>query len=314
MHLYKDWLGERSALPTVLIVDHGLRDGSAADAALAADWARAAGFPAEILRDQTSAASGIEANIEAWARTVRYALLGGWCRKAGIAALFVAHTSDDQAETFLLRLARGSGIDGLSAMRARSPFPLPGFDGIELFRPLLGVGRDELREFLAHRGHGFLHDPMNDDPRFARTRMRALLPALKAAGLAPSRLAEAAAHLARGRDALDAATDAFLRDHARFDAGGDALLDARALASVATEIGLRALASVLMRVSGAPYRPRFVRLERLFQAVIAPDFRRARTLLGCRVGPAPRERRPFGPGTLLIAAEGPRCHASRREL
>jgi tRNA(Ile)-lysidine synthase len=324
MRLFADWRGgareppaavlPATVLPvTVLIVDHGLRPESAAHAAQAALWARAAGFPAHILRPETKPGSRIDANIEDWARRVRYALLGGWCRAAGVRALFVAHNEDDQAETFLLRLARGSGIDGLSAMRGRSPFPLPGFDGIELLRPLLGVSRTGLRAFLACRGQGFLHDPMNDDPRFARVRMRALLPLLDAAGLSPSRLAAAAGHLGRGRDALEGVTDVFLHDHAVFTGKGEALLDARALAGTAPEIGLRALALVLMRVSGASYRPRFVRLERLFEAVTAPDFARARTLLGCRVGKAPKERRQFGPGTLWIAPEGVRNRPSRRE-
>ncbi len=127
-----------------------------------------------------------------------------------IAALYVGHTEDDQAETFLLRLARGSGLDGLCAMRALADFPLPGFEGRRVARPLLGLGRQGLRDYLAARGVAWLEDPMNDETRFARTRIRQLSSSLESSGLSPARIAAAAAHLARAREALEQVTDAVL--------------------------------------------------------------------------------------------------------
>src|ERR1700739_3273335 len=89
-----------------------------------------------------------KSGIEALARDARYGLMGRWLKRHRVANLYVGHTLDDQAETFLLRLGRGSGLDGLSAMRALAPFPVQGFEDLNLARPLLGIGRADLRNYL----------------------------------------------------------------------------------------------------------------------------------------------------------------------
>jgi len=307
MLLFADWIGRRAgsssanspaALPSALIVDHGLREESAREAETVAVWANARGFRPHVLRwDAEKPQTGIEGK----ARAARYRLLGRWCADHDVSALFLAHTRDDQAETFLLRLGRGSGVDGLSGMQALAPFPLAGFPGIRLLRPLLDIGRDELRAYLSARGANWLEDPMNGDSRFTRVRIRKALPGLEAAGIPALKVAEAAQHLARARGALDAMTEAFLADHARL-ARDFALIDSGALKAAHREIGLRALSTALMRLSAADYRPRFHRLESLFDTILAGDFA-ARTLCGCRVGPAPKATAAFGPATLLITRE-----------
>jgi tRNA(Ile)-lysidine synthase len=305
MLLTADWLRERGKEPAanaVLIVDHGLRDGSAKESALVAEWARRAGFDAHILNWRGAKP---RSSVEEQARNARYALLGGWSLEHGISQLLVAHTRDDQAETFLLRLGRGSGVDGLSSMSPRAAFPLKGYDGIDVIRPLLSFGRSELREFLDNRSADWLEDPMNADSRFARTRVRELLPQLESAGISASRIAQAAAHLARARAALDEETRAFIERHGQFEPRSS-LLDGRALKLVPREIGLRALSAALMRVGGSQYRPRFERLEQLYDALISGSFTQARTLSGCRVGLAARAEQSFGPATLEIRREGPR--------
>src|SRR6185437_261720 len=147
-----------------------------------------------------------KSDIEAWARAQRLVLMGEALGRHKLAALYLAHHQDDQAETFLLRLARGSGLDGLSAMRHLAPYPLPAFDSLALVRPLLDVRKSQLRAFLEERGQTWLEDPMNGEPRFARNRIRALLPALEEAGLSVARMAQACAHMARAREALELAT------------------------------------------------------------------------------------------------------------
>jgi tRNA(Ile)-lysidine synthase len=309
MTLYADWAGDLGARrATALIVDHGLRPNSSAEAALAANWAEARGMQGAVLPVRASAPRG---NIEDWARDARYSLMGEWCRQNTVEALLVAHTLDDQAETLLIRLGRGSGVDGLSAMAPSAAFPIPGFAGVRLFRPLLGFGRAELRSWLAAAGTTWLEDPMNWDSRFARTRIRALLPLLEEAGIPVRRVAAAASHLARARDALAAQTAGFLSTHARFEGDGRALLDGAALRAAEREIGLRVLCAAVMRVSGKLYRPRFERLERLLGAIDAGDFA-ARTLSGCRVGRAPKARARFGPATLLIVREPARKRAKTK--
>lgn len=285
--------------PVVLTVDHGLQPGSARATKAVATAAVEAGLEAQVLKWRGAKPGS---DIEAAAREARYRLMGRWCRRHRVPVLYVAHTLEDQAETFLLRLARGSGLDGLAAMQALAPFPVAEFAGLAVARPLLGMRRDDLRRFLEQRGLAWSEDPMNADPRFARVRLRAAWPALDAAGLTAARIADAAAHLARARAALEAATSAFLAAHARFD-DGYALLDAGALGKTPDELGLRVLAAVLGRVGGRAYRPRFARLQQLHAAILAGQLGRGRTLHGCRIAPAPKRHADFGAATLMIARE-----------
>jgi tRNA(Ile)-lysidine synthase len=236
--------------------------------------------------------------------------MAAWCEAHGVSSLFIAHTADDQAETFLLRLARGSGVDGLSAMQPRAPLPVPEFQQIQLLRPLLDIGRVELRAYLMSVGASWLDDPMNEDERFARTRIRKALPALEAAGLPIRRISRAAQHLGRAREALDAAAQDFLTRHARLECGR-AVFDGASLGSIPREIALRALSAVLLSVGGAIYRPRFERLDALLNAILRDGFA-ARTLSGCRIGRAPKAQAAFGPGTLLVSREAGRSFLSER--
>jgi tRNA(Ile)-lysidine synthase len=309
MLLLAEWARSRKKpTPVVLTVDHGLRTGSARDADAVVVAAKAAGLQAHTLKWRGPKP---KSDLEAAAREVRYRLMGAWCRRHGTQNLYVAHTLEDQAETFLLRLARGSGLDGLAAMQALAPFPVPGFEGLTVIRPLLGSTRAELRAFLESRGLEWAEDPMNSDPRFARARLRAAWPALDAAGLTARRIAAASGHLARARGALDTATAAFLKDHVRPVADG-AVVDGAALGELPREVGLRVLAALLGRVSGAAYRPRFERLERLYGAILAGELGRGRTLHGCRIGPAPKRRAVFGGSGLLIAREAGRAPRTGR--
>jgi tRNA(Ile)-lysidine synthase len=305
MLLLKEWAEDaRLPSPHVLTVDHGLRAQSKSDAAFAAKTAKALKLKATVL---VWKGAKPDSDIEAEARAARYRLMGAWCRARNIAALYVAHTLDEQAETFLLRLARGSGLDGLSAMRPRSPFPLPEFSDLTIMRPLLGFRRAELRQFLEQRGLAWREDAMNEDTRFARARLRAIWPELEKAGLSAPRIASASAHLARAREALETATDTLLAQSGRHE-NGTLLLDAAALRAAPREIGLRALAKALGQISGRPYRPRFERLEALYDALSEKAFA-ARTLHNCRVGRAPKRLALFGPQTLAIEKERPKTGA-----
>ena len=302
-HLLADWAKTRNLPPpVVLVVDHALRDGSAAEAKRAAAFARKLGLAAFIL---TRKGAPPKSGIEAAARDARYGLTGAWLEKHGIATLYVGHTLDDQAETFLLRLGRGSGLDGLSAMRALAPFPLPAFTELSLARPMLRLSRARLRAYLKSLKQGWLEDPMNSEARFARSRIRHLMPALEAAGLSAQRIADAAGHLARARQALELATEAVLARAAMADKGR-VLLDSKALLAAPREVGLRALAGLLMAVSGETYRPRFEALERLFDSVAQGTLGRGATLHGCRLFPAPHAAQVFGSQTLALMKESSR--------
>jgi tRNA(Ile)-lysidine synthase len=304
MHLLAGWAKAQKVTPPVaLIVDHALRNDSAAEARKAAGFARKAGLEAHIL---TRKGPAPKSGIEAAARDLRYGLMGAWMRRHGVVTLYVGHTLDDQAETFLLRLGRGSGLDGLSAMRMLAPFPLPDFADLNLARPMLALPRAGLRNFLRQLDQDWLEDPMNSETRFARSRIRGLMPALEAAGLSPARIADAASHLARAREALELATEAVIARVARAD-GARVLLDAGALMAAPREVGLRGLAALLMAVSGEPYRPRFEALERLFDSIGSGELGRGATLHGCRLFPAARAAQAFGAKTLVLARESSRA-------
>jgi tRNA(Ile)-lysidine synthase len=290
------------ALPTVLSVDHGLGAGSEDIARKVVETARQWQLAAYVL---PWTGPKPRRNLEAAARDARYQLLGNWCRSHGIKGLYVGHTLEDQAETLLLRLGRGSGVDGLCAMSSLSPFPLAGYPELDLVRPLLVLARASLRSLLEEQGLAWHEDPMNADPRFSRVRIRQAWPALIAAGLAPERLVLAADHLRRARSALQSAAEAFVAAHCHFD-DDHAQLDRAALAALPEEIGLRALALVLMRVSGSSYRPRFRRLQALYNSVCRGELGGGRTLLGCRLAPVPRARRRFGEASLGVRGEAPR--------
>lgn len=300
MHLLSRW-AHKSAQPqpVVLTVDHKLRQGSGTDAKDVVRSAKSLGLAAHLVRWIGSRPQG---NIEASAREARYRLMGNWCVSHKCSALYVGHTLDDQAETFLLRLARGTGLDGLSAMASVSGWPVGGYRDLSVVRPLLGMERDELRGYLADLGASWTEDPMNSDPRFARNRIRSAWPAFHDAGLTKARLAETATHLGRARAALDSATRDFLARSARRHEDGYAV-DGAALTAVPREIGLRVLAELLMEIGGEAYRPRFKRLEMLFDAIISGNHCPGRTLHGCRIGHLDRKVSPFGPTTIVIRPE-----------
>jgi tRNA(Ile)-lysidine synthase len=292
----------KAPAPIVLTVDHGLRRSSAADAKKVAAWAKQAGLKAHVLAWRGAKP---KSGVEAAAREARYRLMGDWLSKHKIATLFVGHTQDDQAETFLLRLARGSGLDGLAGMRARAPWPTQGFAGLTLARPLLGFDRQSLRAYLTALGREWLDDPMNDDAAFDRVKIRKARDALAEAGLSAARIAAAAAHLARARESLEIVTEAVLVRAARPIEGGVAL-DPAVLAAAPREVGLRALAGVLVAVGGQVYRPRFESLERLFDQITGGKLGRGATLHGCHIRPSGPREKDFGPFGLVVMPESPR--------
>jgi len=303
MFLLRDWARRRRlAAPVVLCVDHRMRPESAREAHQVAAWSRKAGLVAHVLH--AADAITAQSDIEAACRTLRFRLFGEWAAKRKLHAVYLAHTLDDQAETFLIRLARGSGVDGLAAMRSVTCFPVPAFAHLKVVRPLLGFRRGELRGYLKDAGRTWFEDPMNGDVRFLRARIRQAWPQLEALGLTRLRLAETAGHLGRARAALDSASQAVAARAFRPLPDGVAA-DPRALAAAPRELALRALAGILMLVGQRAYRPRFESLAALFDSLIGSGIGNGKTLHGCRIAPATPKCAPFGACTLLIRPEKP---------
>lgn len=262
-------------------VDHGLRAASAAEARRAASMAKSLGVPHRILRWKGEKPS---TGIQAAAREARYDLLIEACRRAGASDLLVAHHLEDQAETFLLRLARGSGVDGLSGMAPSRPLTEDG--AIRLLRPLLDLPRDRLLATVRRSGLSPIEDPSNENETFDRVKARKLLSGLAPLGLDAGRLARTAAQMARAREALEAETARLLAAHARFSPLGYADIEDEAFRLAPREIGLRLLALAIRAIGGNDYAPRLDALESVYTAVLSGTLGRGRTLAGAKLAMA----------------------------
>ncbi|WP_241557308.1 tRNA lysidine(34) synthetase TilS [Croceibacterium ferulae] len=177
----------------VAAVDHGLRPEAAAECAAVADLCGERGVSCAVLR--VTPAAG---NVQAAARDARYAALAGWAAEHGLCAIATGHHADDQAETLLMRLNRGSGLAGLAGVRASGLVP---GTALPLLRPLLGFRRQELAWLVAAHGLSPAADPSNSDRRFDRVRIRQAIG--QADWLDAAALADSAAHLAQAAAALD---------------------------------------------------------------------------------------------------------------
>ena len=275
--LASEWARDRGGQAVALTVDHRLRSESTAEAETVGVWLKKNAIPHTILPWLTPKPAS---DIQAAARSARYALLEDWCHQAGILHLLLAHHQDDQAETLLMRLGRGSGVDGLSSMQAiRETIYL------RRLRPLLDVPRARLTATLVDRGQlEWVDDPSNRNPAYARIRLRQAFPSLEALGLIPARLAATAARMGRAREALeDMTAQAVLRGVTTYPAGY-AMIDREYFRTLPDEVALRLLARLLQAVGGGNYPPRLERLERLFLGMrTKPE--EIRTLAGCRCGP-----------------------------
>jgi tRNA(Ile)-lysidine synthase len=217
-------------------VDHALRSGSRDEAEMVASLCEELAIPHAILTANWD--SPPASAIQEKARAERYRLLLEWVRERGLEVLATAHHADDQAETLLMRLARGAGVRGLAGMRAVRPI-----GGINLVRPLLGWSRSELREVCDQAGAVPAQDPSNDDEQFERVRIRRALSESEWAD--PKILARSAANLAAADRALQWATDREWRARVRGD--GQVLVYAP---RAPLEIRRRIASRVLQRLAG----------------------------------------------------------------
>jgi tRNA(Ile)-lysidine synthase len=286
MHLARRWCGLTGRDPSlfvVLTVDHGLRPESKREAEFVGGLARELGFPHETL---TWIGPKPVTGVQAAARESRYALMTAYCRAHGIACLATAHTENDQAETMLMRLRRGSGLDGLAAMPQVSER-----NGVALVRPLLGISKARLIAYLRAHSIPFVHDPSNDNLTFERTRLRHAMKALVAAGVTRHALAMSAARLNRCREALNSAVEQFLDQHLVVLPLGQAEIKRAALDAAPAEISLRAFSKFLPLIGGQEEPPRLVKLERLLDLLPLPRWET--TLGGCVILGSPEAIQVF---------------------
>ena len=165
---------------TLLHLDHGLRSESGADAAWVMQFAESFGLGCHVERADVAAdARTLKIGVEEAGRNARYSFFAGAVKRLGVRKVVVAHHADDQVETFLFRLFRGSGATGLGGMSAASARSIEGVS-FDLLRPMLDVWRSEINACVAEKRADFREDPSNEDPRWTRNRIRHdLLPQLE---------------------------------------------------------------------------------------------------------------------------------------
>jgi tRNA(Ile)-lysidine synthase len=253
MLLAAEWARGRAAPPPLYVatVDHGLRKDSASEAEMAARWAAALALPHAILVWESGQP---RSRIQERAREARYALLFEHAARVGADHVMTAHHADDQAETILFRLLRGSGISGLSGMANSSKH-----NGIILARPLLTCPKADLIAFCEMKAHPYISDPSNSDPAFARTRIRRLSGLLAEAGLDRQALLRLGRRAARADAALDQHTRAIASKFKTEREPGVFRANISALSGEPEEILIRFLADELKLIRGD--KP--LRLERL---------------------------------------------------
>ncbi|MBR2117408.1 MAG: tRNA lysidine(34) synthetase TilS [Pseudomonadota bacterium] len=241
-----------------ITVDHGLRKEAAREARAVKQLAGALDIEHRTLRWRGEKPT---TGLPSAARDARYRLLLRAASNHGASHIFTAHTRDDQAETVIMRLSRGSGIAGLAAMARQSDR-----GGVILARPFLDVPKSRLVATLAKAGIAFADDPTNHDPRFTRPRLRALMPALAAEGADARGLARLASRLARANTALEVMTDGAERYLASINGATSGSFDLAAFSALADEIRVRLLMRAIDR-AGHEGPAELGKVETLLQAM-----------------------------------------------
>jgi tRNA(Ile)-lysidine synthase len=257
------WARRMGIALRVVTIDHGLRPEAAAEAETVAAECRALGHAHDTLRWQWDGAG----NLQEAARMARRELIGAW--RGDLEHVMFAHTLDDQAETVLMRLVRGSGVEGLAAMAPCRCVPDPR-GGWWLLRPLLAEGRADLRHYADTLRLPYADDPSNEDDRYDRVRMRKAMARL---GLDAADLARTAGRMARATEALRARAGAVAarvvtREVLNGAPTGDLLIDRDGFAAVERDTQMRLLADWLREVASAIHRPRAEALEALLDRVL----------------------------------------------
>jgi tRNA(Ile)-lysidine synthase len=221
-------------------IDHGLRAEAAAEAVAVKRLARRLGVAHRTLHWRGKKP---KTGLQEAARIARYGLLAEAAKRAGCEHILTAHTLDDQAETVLFRLARGSGLTGLAGMAYASPLAAGGDASIFVVRPLLDIPKTRLLATLKAAGIGHSEDPTNRDPRYARTRLRTLMPHLVREGLDARSLARLAARMRRAEATIEFAAAAARAALApgRWPERGPIAFDAVRFHDLPAEVALRVL-------------------------------------------------------------------------
>lgn len=307
MLLARRWADAQPRKPRLFVysLDHGLRPEAAGEVAMVLAEAERLGMTG---RGLVWSGPRPETGVQEAARLARYRLIGAAMGGDGVEILTTAHHRADQAETILMRLAHGSGLEGLKGMSGFAQV-----EGVRVFRPLLEVEPQALAALVAEAGLVAAQDPGNHDIAYERVRWRRLLPALAEEGLDGAALSRFAARMAEADLALSQVADAAFAELVRLDGFGAASLPAAAFTALSPAIGRRVLGRVLTIVGGRQKPRALGQVERLFEQIVTQSLPRGTTLLGAvtrikgealvvarEPGRALPEARPLPPQSALV--------------
>lgn len=274
LHLTSQWAIEKKAVPIVLTVNHSLRSEAKEEVLFVLRHAEQLGIPCHILNWEIR--EKIKSNVQSCARKARYELLTQWCRQNQIKYLLTAHNLDDQAETFFIRLERGSGIDGLSAM-SKKVF----LNDIYILRPLLTFSRRILTEYALNHDIKWIEDPSNQDNKYKRTIYRNFLKSSKNPEVLMKRICLTSIHMKRALAALMHYTKIAFDQCVIISALGYIEIKLAELYQLPEEIATRALVYSLMAIGGKYYKPRYSSFSNIFNQIWQKDYKKDHTLHGC---------------------------------
>ena len=266
--LAQSWCQTHRIQLHVAVVDHLLRPDSGKDSLATQQWLDARGIKADILRDSSSAPKN--SGLQEKARSYRYKLLGDWMDQKNLSILLVGHNFDDQVETILLRLSRGSHWRGLTGMAASSPLSPDGLLSTPpkyILRPLLSCRRTQLRQFLNDQDWPFLNDPANDNPEFTRIWWRQHLPHFAKTGITEDSLTRLS-DLAKRMDALrQARLHSLCNQRLWVLPGGAVRADHGLFQDAGPDLGSELLRGLLTFLGTRTHGPRQAAVDRLYHKI-----------------------------------------------
>ena len=271
-----DYCQENKIKIYALTIDHGVRKNSKIEAKKVGELLKKFNISHKILSIPEKQIP--QKNIEANLREIRYEILTNFCKKNDIEFLFVGHHLGDIAENFLIRLFRGSGLDGLSPIQKISEI-----NGVKIIRPFLEISKDELKNYLIEKNISWFEDETNDDEKFLRNKIRKFLASFDDKNLLEKRIYNASKEISKTRDFFDEIMNGHELEIIEQNADNLILINRCKLAEINPAIALKILAKILMKIADKKYKPRKEKLIRFYEYLIAEGVIKKREFYGCVV-------------------------------
>lgn len=273
-YLLSSWAKINAKNIIAITVEHGLREDSLAEAEYVSELMKKENIEHHILKWDGKKP---EANIEDIAREVRYSLLIEFCKSRNIENIFVGHHKYDQVETFLMRLQRGSGLDGLSSMEEVSSR-----EDINIIRPLLSLKPELFKQYLNSKNIEWKEDYSNQDEKFLRVKIRKNMDILSTLGISSDKIYKAAKALSSTKDFIEEEVSKFCKNNIEFVSPFVAKIDFDVIREAHREMLFRVLSNLIKKIGDSKYIPRADDVLRICSSIKKGE-KQSRTLGGCEI-------------------------------